>query len=143
MILIALTAVCSEIGFGLCFFGVFFLFSRQAPRKKIKCTRRHIRHLYSTKHSAILFMTSCLFLLFFLFFAANDTLQHVQGPAGRASAALVQLIREYLDVERSFAGILLFFCLFCCPQADNIHTFFSFPKLFRSPPCHVYSVGII
>ncbi|CAN0504671.1 unnamed protein product, partial [Ectocarpus sp. 12 AP-2014] len=31
--------------------------------------------------------------------------QHVQGPAGRASAALLQLIQEYLVVERSFAGV--------------------------------------
>ena len=31
-------------------------------------------------------------------------MQHLQGPVGRTSAALLQLIRDYLDVERSFAG---------------------------------------
>ncbi|CAM9950487.1 unnamed protein product, partial [Ectocarpus sp. 12 AP-2014] len=36
---------------------------------------------------------------------AKVLLQHVQGPAGRASAALLQLIQEYLVVERSFAGV--------------------------------------
>ncbi|CAM9661677.1 unnamed protein product, partial [Laminaria digitata] len=35
---------------------------------------------------------------------AKVVVQHVQGPAGRASAALLNLIQEYLNVERSFAG---------------------------------------
>lgn len=34
------------------------------------------------------------------------TLQHQKGPVGRTCAALLHLAREYLDVERSFAGEL-------------------------------------
>lgn len=53
-------------------------------------------------------------------------MQHVQGPAGRAYAALLQLMRDYLDVERSFAGADRHSRALLCPQLSlAFHFMFS------------------
>lgn len=68
------------------------------------------------KHAACCPSSADFFASLVFFFACGDgdDEQHVQGPAGRASAALLQLIQEYLVVERSFAGAVLLYAVDRC-----------------------------